>query len=66
MDYKRRLGHRVLPRAAFLAKLRCHRGSFDVNGPGSSADENGFLAFTPLKDGDELNWQEEQKEPKDM
>ena len=63
MDYKRRLGHRVLPRAAFLAKLRCHRGSFDVDGPVSFADENSSLAFIPLEDGDELNWHEE---PKDM
>jgi len=28
MDYKRQLGHRVYPRAAFLQKLRRHRGSF--------------------------------------
>ena len=28
MDYKRRLGHRVLPRHAFLQKLRRHRGAF--------------------------------------
>ena len=37
--------------------------TFDVDGPVSLTDETGFLAFIPLKDGDELNWQEE---PKDM
>jgi hypothetical protein len=30
MDYKRRLGHRVLPRRAFLGLLRATRGAFTV------------------------------------
>jgi hypothetical protein len=49
MDYKRRLGHRVLPRAAFLALLKQHRGAFrpaksGVNG-GSVGGGGSFSGF---------------------
>lgn len=32
MDYKRQLGHRVVPRYCFLALLQAHRGVFDMRG----------------------------------
>ena len=49
MDYKRRLGHRIYPRADFLALLHRHRGTFEVGG-GASAEPEG--PFAGLRDGD--------------
>mmetsp|Transcript_118410 Transcript_118410/g.264712 ORF Transcript_118410/g.264712 Transcript_118410/m.264712 type:complete len:165 (+) Transcript_118410:3-497(+) len=53
MDYKRELGHRVYPRADFLALLKQHRGNFrqDV-----VPLEKGLLNdFQPLEDGETCN-----------
>jgi len=38
MDYKRQLGHRVLPRWDFLALIRDHRGTFRTQRTGVHAD----------------------------
>jgi len=49
MEYKRELGHRVYPRADFLALLHEHRGCFRTQLP----EEAVGGAFRPLKAGDE-------------
>ena len=55
MDYKRRLGHRVLPRADFLRKLRRHRGPFvAVAAAGRHRDRHGQKEHRPLVDRDEF------------
>merc|ERR1712048_1102249 len=52
MDYKRELGHRVYPRADFLALLKQYRGSFrqETGVPQRLTD-----AFQPLEDGATCN-----------
>ena len=46
MEYKRQLGHRVLPREAFLAKLQLHRGT--LGAPMAACTEN----EPPFRPGD--------------
>ena len=53
MDYKRQLGHRIYPRADFLAKLKRHRGTFRA-AAGAGAGSSGGFAGT-LGEGEECD-----------
>jgi hypothetical protein len=55
MEYKRKLGHRIYPRADFRALLRRHRGPFELGGDGDGGGSGGAereAAFEPLRRGE--------------
>ena len=55
MDYKRQLGHRIYTRREFLALLKKHRGSFEVEDPKllpAKREEDSAPSFQPLFSGE--------------
>uniref|UniRef100_A0A7S4BZS0 Uncharacterized protein n=1 Tax=Chrysotila carterae TaxID=13221 RepID=A0A7S4BZS0_CHRCT len=55
MDYKRQLGHRVLPRVDFLDLLASHRAAFDIcKGRAACSPNTGECCFSPIEHGESV------------